>query len=1093
MGFKENQEKWGLSSEKSTQIRSGSMLDTAGSGKKKTTASEREDRFFALEAQLQATIDQSHSRAAATQAVEQLPLRVVEQWTDYVSADEGEVNPYPLPKGFNETALDNDPLEDDRPRAQIHAGYVTVFNDKWNKLFGSSIKLVSPADYERLTETGIFRHPINMVADPLDTRGGPRRAKVRLRTVTSLFPSRDSAQRFEKHLMFAMSQGQHHVEQVMMGIGQRTFLARIQVTPQSSNRPLQMDAIWEVTDLTEEIKPQPIRPPQIAPQRSATPTASKPAAEAKQKMTPPAPAAPIAPFQAPVAKVAPAPTLPPAEKRSRVSSTTDGDGKPMYLGEISVRQADHTPVQPPVPVAPQALAAAEDDGEIEFDFEFSCEELTNLEVSDPSIAPEAEPELNLELKPSPFDLALPSDDVPVLTQAVTEAPSEAIADAEPPVKSAPPIAAETLLNPPSRFAPSRIDESLWDKLVALSAKGTAAASLDYLRLSVDAFSLSSASFWRLSADQSFFEREFMVVPGQENLTRVAVNTAADLADNAFPNTPAYYDALQNNHVVTTNFLNTPQMSLPLSDDDPNLVTSMVRKHSPGTPVTPVYSQQVDVPVLEKNKVIGMLRFITGAQGLACEGETLRFIRQCSLHASERILMRSLKSANEQLTQLAYFDDITGLGNERWFGTELNQLLDQQEPVSADTVVQKIYVCLAEIDQFKDICDQFGQKVGNHILKTTGQIIKAYIESHHLAQLALIARIHTDQFAFVIRASSVTQAQQVIHALLQNLGVRSPTPDFYQRVTACVGFTTFPEHGHQSDTLLQRAEFALYQAKQNGRSTIHSFTPDLEKRAQRRTAINHDLFKALDHNQLMVFYQPQVELDTNRVIGLEALIRWQHPVFGLVLPGAFLELAEEHELIERISEYVLQTTCDSAAKWRDAGLYDGPVSVNISGKHFRNKQLPSIITSALLKSHLSASRLTIEITETSVVDDRPETQQVLRALASLGVNLAIDDFGVGYSSLNYLKRLSVEHIKIDKSFIEGLPSDEDNLAIVTAIMTMAKRFKLNVIAEGVENEEQAECLKALGCYAAQGFYYSPPISIDELETLFVRGANPPYDI
>jgi EAL domain-containing protein (putative c-di-GMP-specific phosphodiesterase class I) len=308
------------------------------------------------------------------------------------------------------------------------------------------------------------------------------------------------------------------------------------------------------------------------------------------------------------------------------------------------------------------------------------------------------------------------------------------------------------------------------------------------------------------------------------------------------------------------------------------------------------------------------------------------------------------------------------------------------------------------------------------------------------------------------------------------------------VSCSIGISIFPEHGADCKTLMKNADAAMYGAKDSGRNNFRFFAEDMNAQAVERLALENSLRLALDNEELFLVYQPQLDIVSGRIIGLEALLRWQHPKLGLVPPDRFIRIAENSGLIVPIGEWVLRTACRQARKWQDEGLPAASVAVNVSAVQFRQAGFCEFIRRVLHEAGLAPQYLELELTEGLLLANADVTLSVLKELKSMGVTLAIDDFGTGYSSFNYLRQFRVSKLKIDRSFIRDIAVNPDDAAITTAIISMAKSLNLKVIAEGVEDEAQMTFLRAHQCDEIQGYYFSKPLTVDKVADK-LRGNNP----
>ena len=300
-----------------------------------------------------------------------------------------------------------------------------------------------------------------------------------------------------------------------------------------------------------------------------------------------------------------------------------------------------------------------------------------------------------------------------------------------------------------------------------------------------------------------------------------------------------------------------------------------------------------------------------------------------------------------------------------------------------------------------------------------------------------------------------------------------------RISCSLGISIFPEHGADGETLIKNADAAMYSAKENGRNNFRFFTEDMNAQVVERLTLENSLRLALDKKELFLVYQPQMDIATGRITGLEALLRWQHPELGLVPPDKFIRIAENSGLIMPIGEWVLRTACSQARKWQDEGLPAVSVAVNVSAVQFRQEGFCELIRRVLHETGLAPQYLELELTESLLLANADVTFSVIQELKAMGLTLAIDDFGTGYSSFSYLKQFRVSKLKIDRSFIRDVAVNPDDAAITTAIISMAKSLNLKVIAEGVEDEAQMSFLRAHQCDEIQGYYFSKPLAVDKV--------------
>jgi len=441
---------------------------------------------------------------------------------------------------------------------------------------------------------------------------------------------------------------------------------------------------------------------------------------------------------------------------------------------------------------------------------------------------------------------------------------------------------------------------------------------------------------------------------------------------------------------------------------------------------------------------------------------------------------SEQKANEaRIVHQAYYDELTDLPNRRLFNERLAAALDMARRREWTAVVMFL-----DLDRFKTINDTLGHDIGDRLLISVAQRLTAVIR-----QEDLVARMGGDEFTLLLpqieqRHDAVLVANKILQALSDPVIVEGH--ELY--VTSSIGIALFPEDGKSADELMKNADSAMYQSKEKGGNHHQFYSADMNGEAGERLALESDLHKALERGEFELHYQPQVELASGRISGMEALIRWRHSALGLIPPGRFIPLAEETGLIVPIGEWALNQACIQLKQWQDAGLTAPRVAVNLSARQFHDHDLPATVAAALDVSGLAPDHLELEITESIVMNDATANIETMLKLKNMGLTLSIDDFGTGYSSLSYLKRFPLNTLKIDASFIHSLDDSEDgdDGAIVKAIIAMAHSLGLGVIAEGVEEQAQLAFLQAQGCDEVQGFYFSRPLAADKMEQLLQRG-------
>ena len=387
----------------------------------------------------------------------------------------------------------------------------------------------------------------------------------------------------------------------------------------------------------------------------------------------------------------------------------------------------------------------------------------------------------------------------------------------------------------------------------------------------------------------------------------------------------------------------------------------------------------------------------------------------------------------------------------------------------------------DLGRFKHINDSLGHPVGDLLLKGIAQRLKEQVRD-----IDTVARLGGDEFIILLPGlQQAADAEHIANKLLACFAAPFQAGEHEFFTSASIGTSLYPQDGTDVPTLIKNADAAMYRSKAKGRNRVESYTRDLTAQASERVALEHELRRAVERGELSLAYQPKFSVHDHSLVGAEALIRWAHPTFGDVPPERFIPLAEENGMILQLGDWVLDQACRQLHAWQQ--LYDGfgPLSVNLAGGQLRQPNLLKRIDQLLRQHHLAPGCLQLEITENFIMSQAEEALAVLHDLKRLGVQLAIDDFGTGYSSLSYLKRLPLDILKIDQSFVRGLPADPHDAAIVRAIIALGRSMQLTVIAEGVENDAQQQFLAREGCEQIQGFIYSLPLNADEFAARFLR--------
>ncbi|WP_326100174.1 EAL domain-containing protein [Paenibacillus pabuli] len=451
------------------------------------------------------------------------------------------------------------------------------------------------------------------------------------------------------------------------------------------------------------------------------------------------------------------------------------------------------------------------------------------------------------------------------------------------------------------------------------------------------------------------------------------------------------------------------------------------------------------------------------------------------HQGSHILIKDVteeKQAQESIRHQALHDPLTGLPNRR----KLDEVLE--ETIHASTAAGSSFaVMVMDIDRFKMINDSLGHSVGDLFLReVSGRIMDAIQESDpQAADNVMLARMGGDEFTLVVTNEQGSEirvaelAKQIVGAI--QLPYRLKENDFY--VTASIGIAMYPVHGTGSDALMKHADSAMYEVKKNGKNGYQFYTAQLDSELYERIELEGYLRKALERDEMVLYYQPQIRTEDSRMIGVEALIRWNHPLKGVLAPNVFIPIAEETGMIYEIGNWTLREACRQMKLWHASGGPLIPVSVNLSSQQFHQSNLVEQVKNALAETGLDATYLELEITESMMMDASVSTS-ILNELTALGVKISLDDFGTGYSSLSYLKHFPIHKLKIDRSFVTDITKSRSDQAIVATIISMAQHLKMDVIAEGIETKGQLDILMQNDCREIQGYYFSRPLPANEVE-------------
>ncbi len=446
-----------------------------------------------------------------------------------------------------------------------------------------------------------------------------------------------------------------------------------------------------------------------------------------------------------------------------------------------------------------------------------------------------------------------------------------------------------------------------------------------------------------------------------------------------------------------------------------------------------------------------------------------------------------KQTERKIFKLSHYDELTGLPNRTFFNEYVNNILEQ-----AKRHGKYFSILTVDLDNFKRINDTYGLSTGDELLKlVAGRLLKSIrqgdcvtreLRIQHITQEPVsLARSDGDTFYLVLteiqkleNVASVSERLQKLFLEPFNIG----GDNLY--MSASIGISVYPNDGENAETLIKNANSALHFAKENGKNCYCYYTKNLQERASERLSLENHLHTAVEENHFNLYYQPKIHILKKEIVGFEALLRWDDPKLGQVPPMKFIPIAEDNGLIIPISEWILTEVCSQALSWQTAQVENFHIAVNISAHHFKSGSLIESVKRALAETNLNPTYLQLEVTEGTLMEDVASSTSILNKLKRMGVSIALDDFGTGYSSLNYLKRFPIDVLKIDKSFISELEEDPNNKAIIGAIIDLAENLQLNVIAEGVETQQQLSFLLSHHCYEIQGYYFSKPLCAKDIE-------------
>lgn len=486
----------------------------------------------------------------------------------------------------------------------------------------------------------------------------------------------------------------------------------------------------------------------------------------------------------------------------------------------------------------------------------------------------------------------------------------------------------------------------------------------------------------------------------------------------------------------------------------------------------IYSM-LDAPIHYAGEIIGVVchEYTNSVHNWSSQEQ--EFASAIASTVSLSLEIQKRREMEKELEHQAYHDALTKLPNRSLFIDRLDQAIKLAN--RSQTILAVLFL---DLDNFKEINDSLGHDTGDQVLINIAQRLNA-----NLREMDTIARLGGDEFTLIVSDFEDSQfinevVQKLYNILQQPMSINGH--EFY--ATSSIGISIYPDDGETSETLLKNADAAMYKAKESGRNSYEFYTQDMTERAFEHVLMETNLRRALEREEFIIYYQPQYDASTKKIIGMEALLRWQHPEMGMVSPAKFIPIAESTGLIVELDRWVMQAATQQVSKWHQSGLQPGRLSLNMATKQLEQKDLLIFIKDSLKKSKCKPEWIAFEITESQIMKNPEKAISLLVEISKLGIEIAVDDFGTGYSSLTYLKRLPVDKLKIDRAFINDLPHDDEDVAIVRAIIALSKSLKLSVIAEGAENQQQVDFLLAEGCPEIQGFFFAKPMPADKIEAL-----------
>jgi diguanylate cyclase (GGDEF)-like protein len=607
-------------------------------------------------------------------------------------------------------------------------------------------------------------------------------------------------------------------------------------------------------------------------------------------------------------------------------------------------------------------------------------------------------------------------------------------------------------------------ETYQDALVELS-KGNFKCLVDEFehatKISSQTLGIKQVGIWLYNDDRTGIVCESIYVLGHGIKDAGATLNRRDF--------PTYFEAVDSGRLLAIHNVNTDPITAELTDTYllPNNITSML-----------------DAPIFNQGECMGVVCHEHTGDQREWTADEQEFAYAVAKNVSLSLEISKRKEIETILEHQAYHDALTNLPNRALLVDRLDQAI-----LLASRNQALVAILFFDLDNFKTINDSFGHSMGDKVLIRVSQLLKAKFR-----EMDTIARIGGDEFVIILHTfenvNQVTATTSSIYDVLQK-PMEIDGHELY--VTASIGVSVYPNDGSSSDILITNADSAMYHAKEAGKNTFQFYTQEMTENVINRTQMGSSLRKAIANEEFVVHFQPQYDVALKQLIGFEALVRWQHPEQGLLSPYYFLEIAEEIGLIVQIDRYVMAYSLRLFKKWRQQGLDVGVLSLNLSMRQLDEDDFFSEVSSSLLDNDFRPEWLSFEVTESSIMKNPKKAIYLLEQIGKLGISIAIDDFGTGYSSLAYLKRLPVDKLKIDKSFVQDVLKDDGDAQIIQAVIALSKSLKLKVIAEGVEEAAQMDFLLANGCSQAQGYLYGKPMDVATLEKSLPNMINFDLDI